>query len=182
MCDKCGHTMTDEALRSLFYLTLKKVLNTKLVAPIAGAITDGVEKVVDGSNSMYTHGDKDIWRKSAVYFVASAVYDKFLYEKMQEWKLNAPAALGICPCELIRDLYLIVILQIYSIVMHGFKIYPLITDIASIIGAGQAQKLIDFITPEKKQVVLVSAPLAASAPPVLNAKSNEDQISGMKKL
>lgn len=135
MCDSCAAGLSDDIIRGIFYGLLKKVLTIKPVKSVVDAVDKGVESIGIGSTEVYAaRSDHDIGRKTALYVVASWFYENYVFN-MTKNMLTKGQYLGICSCEVMRDIYLVIILQIYSSYMHGFRLETLITDTLSVFGA-----------------------------------------------
>lgn len=148
MCDSCKSGVTDVVLRGAYYFILKKVLDMGPAKAVVDIISGGLKNVAEAVDSpsgtvFSTRADPDDMQKTAVYALASWFYENYLYNQLKSMNMNYSQDMwGICGCELMRDLYLVVILQLYSVIFRGFRVEPLITDIVAVFGADKIDKLL----------------------------------------
>jgi hypothetical protein len=155
MCDKCGNKPSDDIKRAIYYGILKQVLKWK---PVKGALQSGEELVKDtvGGESksqaerevMREKSDKKLTvQKMALYALASFIYDNYLYG-MKPKDAGGVHILGMCPCEVYRDVYILIIQQLYNAFMIGFNVQNLITDTIAIFGSARLDGLLEKLPGE----------------------------------
>jgi len=141
MCDECGNKIADDVKRALYYGLLKQLMKWK---PISKAI-EGAEQIpeaVVGIKPEKPATDRKYTAmKIGLYGVSSYVYENYLYVP----GVSKDTIMGMCPCELWRDVYLLVIQQIYDIAMVGFNLNNLLTDTIAIFGSSRIDQMIGMI-------------------------------------
>lgn len=163
MCDRCVGGLKDDVIRGVFYGILKKVLNMGPLRKGVEVVDKTVEAVVPVSSSASKEGkERGIAKVMVVYIAASWFYENVLYKFISGMDMKIPVdQFGICPCEFMRNVYLIVILQIYDSYMHGFRLHHLLTDFVAVFGADYVNKLIAMIPQfnmNKKKSLIAPAP------------------------
>lgn len=143
MCDTCSKGLKDDVIRGVFYGILKKFLDYSPVGDVVNTVDKTVEGIIDGGSAIGSaRKDMDTMKKAGLYILASWAYENWIYAYVKNMESRyASDKFGLCACEVMRDLYLILILQLYSSYMHGFKLKTLITDAAAVFGADYIDKM-----------------------------------------
>lgn len=164
MCDTCNGNLQENVIKGVFYGLLKKILDfspiNKVLSIVDKAAEATIDAVVDAPSAPFsTRKDLDIVAKSAIYAIASIVYENYIYSYVKSMSLNYVKDMGgLCACEIMRNIYVLFILQVYSWYMNGFKLKTLLSDIIAVFGTDYGFKLAQQIPAfkalsEKKQVL-----------------------------
>lgn len=147
MCDKCNGELPENIIKGVFYGLLKKILDfspiNKVLSVVDKAAEATIDAVVDAPSAPFSaRKDLDIAAKSAIYVISSVIYEKYIYAYIKSMKLSYVKDMGgFCACEIMRNIYILFILQVYSWYMHGFKLKTLLSDIIAIFGTDYGYKL-----------------------------------------